>query len=143
MHILKENKGRISTIELIALGALIPMLFFLGSKGLHWYYDNIVNGNDAHFVNTAESVAKVNSLNGIQCPVDGCGGNNCSHHYGDYYLGYYDTISHKIVGSKMEGYNQATTMKAGKTYYHGDIGTMIIEITCKDGEIELKWVKGK
>ncbi|MBP5279545.1 MAG: hypothetical protein J6Z03_03595 [Erysipelotrichaceae bacterium] len=143
MYKLKEDKGRISLIEMVALVLLIPMLAFLGYKGLHWYYDNIVNGNDAHFVNTAESTARVNSLNGMQCPVDGGGGNNCHHLFGDYYRGYYDSISHKIVGEKMEGYNQAETMKAGNTYYHGDVGTMIIEIDCQDGVIELKWVKGK
>ena len=143
MHILKENKGRISLIEMVALIVIIPTLLFLGYKGIYWYYDNIVNGNDAHFVNTAESIARVNSLNGTQCPVDSCCGTNCRHYFGDHYIGYYDSISHKIVGEKMEGYNQASRMKAGKTYYYGDEGTMIIEIDCKDGVIELKWVKGK
>ena len=144
MHIIKNNKGGISTIELLALGFLITVFLFLGYKGVEWYYDSIRNGNDGLYVNTAESVATVNSLNGMQCPVDGCGNNrDCIHKKGDRYVGYFDSISHKIVADPMEGYNQAKTMHVGDKKYSGEIGTMIIEVTCKDGTVELNWVKGK
>ena len=144
MRKLKSNKGRISLIELLALGFLIPVFLFLCFKGVEWYYDAMTNGDDRMYVNTAESIATVNSLNGIQCPVDGCGNSPyCPHRYGDHYVGYYDNISHKIVGTKMKGYNQAKIMRVGNKKYSGEVGTMIIEVTCGDSEIELNWVKGK
>ena len=144
MHILKNNKGRISLIELLALAFLIPAILFLGFKGVEWYYNSMRDGNDGMYVNTAESIAVINSLNGVQCPVDGCGGSAyCTHRRGDHFVGYYDNISHKIVGYKLAGYNQAKIMHVGEKKYSGDEGTMIIEVISGNGEIELNWVKGK
>ncbi|MBR3252410.1 MAG: hypothetical protein IKF80_11955 [Erysipelotrichaceae bacterium] len=144
MHILKNNKGRISLIELLALAFLIPAILFLGFKGVEWYYNSMRNGNDGMYVNTAESIAVINSLNGVQCPVDGCGGSAyCTHRRGDHFVGYYDNISHTIVGYKLAGYNQAKIMHVGEKKYSGDEGTMIIEVISGNGEIELNWVKGK
>ena len=141
---LKNNRGRISIIELFALGFLIPALLFLGFKGVEWYYGTMKNGNDGLYVNTAQSLAIINSLNGAQCPVDGCGhAVFCTHRKGDRFVGYYEPVSHKIVANPMKGYNQAKIMHVGEKKYSGDEGTMIIEVVCGNGEVELNWVKGK
>ena len=141
---IKENKGRVSTIELVAIVFLSVAAIFLGFKGLNWYYDSLTNGNDSLMANTAESVARVNSLNGLQCPVGDCPhGDKCTHLKGSYYVGYFDSVGNKIVANPTEGYNQAETMKIGKNKYYGEIGTMVIEIKCKEGTVELNWVLGK
>jgi len=144
MKKIKENKGRISTIELVTLLFLGAFLLFLGIKGLNWYYSAMKNGNDGLMVNTAESVAIVNSLNGMQCPVNDCGhGENCPHRRGEYYVGYFDAVGNKIVEYPPKGYNQAKVMHVDDKKYYGDEGTMVIEVLCKDGVIELNWVKSK
>ena len=139
-----NNKGRISLLELIIIILLILEGAFILLKSGDWLADKSTSGNDRLLENTADSTARVNSLNGMDCPVDGCGrGALCTHKQGDYYVGYFESVSHKIVAYPPKGYNQNYEMRIGKTKYYGDPGTMVIEIRCKEGVVELNWVKGR
>lgn len=143
MKILKEKKGRISLLELIVIILLIIEGAYMLTKGFGWYADNATTGDDKLLVNTADSTARVNSLNGQFCPVSDCGSHgDCIHLKGEYYIGYFDSKTHHIVGYAPKGYNQNNEMVIGKETYYGAPGTMVIEIRCKDGEVYLRWVKG-
>ena len=41
-------------------------------SALGWTSDKVNSGNDAFTLNTCESVTKVNSLDGYDCPVNDC-----------------------------------------------------------------------
>ncbi|MBR2787550.1 MAG: hypothetical protein IKD94_00155 [Erysipelotrichaceae bacterium] len=143
MKILKDTKGRISLLELVIIILLIFEGAYFLTKGFGWYAKNATTGDDKLLVNTAESTAKVNSLNGTNCPVSDClHGDSCTHKRGEYYVGYFDSKTHHIVGYAPKGYNQNNEMYIGDEVYHGAPGTMVIEIRCKDGEVKLAWVKG-
>ena len=143
MYKLKNNKGRISLLELLIIIFIVVEVIFLGYKGLHWYYVELTGGHDGLAANTAYSTAIANSLNGHQCPVSKCGGTNCIHYKNDEYVGYYDAVSHLIVGEPTEGYNQSRVMRIDSKLYFGDPGTMVIEIRCHDDDVSIAWVKVK
>lgn len=67
---------------------------------------HVRRGNDANYVNTCESVAKVNRLNGIHCSVDGClnANEDCVHHHSNGYIDYFDSVSNSIVAHKTKGW---------------------------------------
>lgn len=101
-------------------------------------------GNDGLYANTALSVAKVNSLNGIQCPVNECEKANeiCTHYTSQGYIGYFDGESNTIVGYKPKGYNSSSELEIDGQEYTGAVGTMVIRVTCNEGDIKLDWVTG-
>ena len=55
-------KRRMTLIELLALILIVCEIAFLCIKGYDWMNIHVCRGNDANYVNTCESVAKVNSL---------------------------------------------------------------------------------
>ncbi len=144
MKILKNTKGRISLLELIVIIFLVIEGGYLLTKSLGWYCDKATGGDDSLLVNTADSTARVNSLNGQCCPVSDCGSyGECEHFKGQYYVGYYDDVTHHIVAYPKKGYNQNQEMHIKDKTYYGDPGTMVIEIRCRSGEVLLDWVKGR
>lgn len=144
MNKLKDTKGRISVLELLIIIFIVVEVIFLGYKGLHWYYVESTGGNDAFAANTAYSTAIANSLNGSQCPVSDCGsGKDCIHYKVDEYVGYYDEETHHIVGTPPKGYNQSKVMRIKSKIYFGDPGTMVLEIRCRNDEVNISWVKVK
>ena len=143
---LKEKRGRISALEMIVIIVLVAEALFLGYKGITWYIDSMAKGDDALMVNTAESVARINSNNGMNCVVNKCASNSngqCPHQWGEGYVGYFDNVSNTIVESKPPGYNQAKVMTVGDQEYYGEINTMVIRVYVKPNHIELSWVLGK
>ena len=144
MNKLKDNKGRISLLELLIIIFIVVEVIFLGYKGIHWYYVELTGGNDGLAANTAYSTAVANSLNGHQCPVSKCdGGSECAHFKNDEYVAYYDLETHLIVGEAPKGYNQSKVMRINSKLYFGDPGTMVIEIRCRDDDVSISWVKVK
>ena len=144
MKIFKDRRGRISLIELIVIIFLVVEGFYLVTKGFGWYADKATTGDDSFLVNTADSTARVNSLNGMCCPVSDCGSSaDCVHLKGEYYVGYFDETTHHIVAYPPIVYNQNQEMHIGDQVYYGDPGTMVIEIRCRNGEVKLDWVKGR
>lgn len=143
MKKLKDNKGRISLLELLIIIFIVVEVVFLGYKGLHWYYVELTGGNDGLAANTAYSTAIANSLNGHQCPVSKCGGSDCAHYKNGEYVAYYDAETHLIVGEPPKGYNQSKVMRINSKLYFGDPGTMVIEINCHDDDVNISWVKVK
>lgn len=98
-------KRRMSLIELIALVLIVCEIVFLCIKGYDWMNIHVRQGNDANYVNTCESVAKVNSLNGIHCPVDDCSNANedCVHHHSNGYIGYFTAYLIQSLRIKQKG----------------------------------------
>lgn len=143
MKKLTENKGRISLLELAVIIVLIIEAAYLAMNGFGWTAYRATKGDDRLLVNTADSTARVNSLNGMNCPVSDCPhGDSCTHKRGEYYVGYFESVSHHIVGFAPKGYNQNNEMHIGDEVFYGAPGTMVIEIRCKEGTVELRWVKG-
>lgn len=139
-----NNKGKINYFELgVILLISIELLWYLGIS-FGWLDNRTSLGNDALYANTALSIAKVNSLNGIQCPVNECekGNQNCSHYSSEGYIGYFDSETNTIIGYKPKGYNSSDNPKIDNKEFVGKRGTMVIRITCKDGKIILDWVLG-
>lgn len=139
-----NKKGNITRLELIILLVIgIEVIYFIFSS-YGWLDNHMSLGNDALYVNTAESVAKVNSLDGVDCPVNECekGNINCTHHTSEGYIGYFDSISNTIVGYKPQGYNSSANPKIDDKTCSGEVSTMVIKVTCKDGNIILDWVRG-
>ena len=139
-----DNKGSASLFEVILITAIIIMTaiyFFLGGN---WMKIRMNHGNDSLAANTADSVARINSNNGLNCVVDGCGSSgHCPHWSSLGYIGYFDNIGNKIVGEKPKGYNEYSTMEIGRNQFHGDPGTMVIKVIAKEGEIVVSWELGK
>ncbi|MBR3203298.1 MAG: hypothetical protein IKF60_06905 [Solobacterium sp.] len=144
MRKLLTKEGSANLLEVILITAIILMAavyFFLGGN---WMKLRMDHGNDSLAANTADSVARVNSNNGLNCVVDGCGSSgHCPHWSSLGYIGYFDNIGNKIVGEKPKGYNEYSTMEIGRQQYHGEPGTMVIKVIAKEGEIVVSWELGK
>lgn len=139
---MKNTKGSVSVLEVIVIPLLIVEVLYLLWAGFSWYHRHVAVGNDNMKLNTCESVAKVNSLNGMQCPVNGCDGTNCTHHITDGYIGFYDNVSNTIVGEKTQGYNESEKEVIGKEEYFGEVNSLVIEVKVINGELKYRWVKG-
>jgi len=100
------------------------------------------NGNDSLMANTAESIALVNSSNGLNCPVCGNEG-HCQHWTSEGYIGYFDNISNTIVGEIPKGYNENTTMEIDGKMYYGDRYTMVLQVKTSEEHLTVSWQKGK
>ena len=141
---LSETKGYTNLLELILIIAIVVMAAIYVFWGGSWMKYRMNHGNDSLAANTAESVARVNSNNGMNCVVDGCGSTgHCPHWSSQGYIGYFDNIGNKIVGDRPKGYNEYQTMEIGRQQYHGEPGTMVIRVLAKDGEMILSWELGK
>lgn len=113
-------------------------------NGFGWLGNKVNKGSDAFTLNTCESVTKVNSSNGMDCPVNDCTkGELCTHKAGDYYVGYYDNVKNTIVGYKVSGYNYEDNPVIDGRVFNGLSNTMIIKVTCGNGNITYEWVNGK
>ncbi len=139
-----NQQGRVTIIELIALICIgLELLYFIGNA-FGWLDFNVRSGNDKTYINTCESIAEVNSLNGSQCPVDDCSNSHgtCEHYIMGKYVGYYDITSHKIVGDKMKGYNDSQNPEIAGKVYMGGKNTMILEVIVENNTIQLIWTGG-
>ncbi len=139
---MRNTKGSVSVLEIIVIPLLIVEVLYLLWAGFSWYHRHVASGNDNMKLNTCESVAKVNSLNGMQCPVNGCDGTNCTHHIAGGYIGFYDNVSNTIVGEKTQGYNESEKEVIGKEEYFGEVNSLVIEVKVINGELKYRWVKG-
>ena len=141
---LRDTKGGSNLLTVLLVTAIILMIGIYFLLGGNWMLVRWEHGNDGLRANTADSIARVNSNNGMNCVVDGCGSTGICPHYSTIgYIGYYDDIGNKIVGEKTRGYNEYDHMEIGKKKYYGDPGTMVIKVVAKEGEITLSWEKGK
>ena len=139
-----NKKGNINLLELIILIVLGIELILILCNGFGWLGNKVNKGSDSFTLNTCESVTKVNSSNGFDCPVNDCAkGDLCTHKAGDYYVGYYDNIKNTIVGYKVSGYNYEDNPIIDDKVFNGNANTMIIKVTCGNGDIKYEWVKGK
>lgn len=139
-----NKKGNINLLELIILIVLGIELILILCNGFGWLGNKVNKGSDAFTLNTCESVTKVNSSNGMDCPVNDCTkGELCTHKAGDYYVGYYDNVKNTIVGYKVSGYNYEDNPVIDGRVFNGLSNTMIIKVTCGNGNITYEWVKGK
>ncbi len=139
-----NQKGRISIIELLALIVIgVEMLYFLGNA-FGWFNINVRSGLDKTHFTTCENVAKVNSLNGIQCPVDACGNSDgsCEHYLSGKYIGYYDSEHHTIIGNLPDGYNDSENPVIEGKEYIGQKDTMVLEVIVENGQIDIVWTGG-
>ena len=139
---MRNTKGSVSVLEVIVIPLLIVEALYLLWAGFSWYHRHVASGNDNMKLNTCESVAKVNSLNGMQCPVNGCDGTHCTHHITSGYIGFYDNVSNTIVGEKTQGYNESEKEVIGKEEYFGEVNSLVIEVKVINGELKYRWVKG-
>ena len=71
---LHSRAGGVSPFELVLIIGIVLMLAVFGVIIYQYHALQVAHGNDTLAVNTAESVAKTNSLNGISCPVNDCPG---------------------------------------------------------------------
>ncbi len=140
-----NNKGRVSLIELIAIIIIVLEVLFFVASGMGWLNFHVSSGSDSGYLNTCESVTKINSLNGTQCPVNDCSNSSgeCEHYFNGSYIGYFDSVSNTIVGSKTKGYNLSKDPEIDGKSYQGDVGKMIIKVIVKDGSISYEWTGGK
>lgn len=139
-----DNKGRVSYLELgLIILIIIEVLWYIANS-YGWLDDHMSLGNDGLYANTALSVAKVNSLNGVECPVNECQKANelCSHYTSQGYIGYFDGETNTIIADKPKGYNSTSNPTIDGVEYKGEIGTMVLRVTCNNGDIILDWVKG-
>ncbi|MBQ9328007.1 MAG: hypothetical protein IJ225_05680 [Solobacterium sp.] len=141
---LNGQEGSVNLLEFGLITAIVLMAavyFFLGGS---WMKIRMNHGNDSLAVNTADSVARINSNNGLNCVVDGCGSSgHCPHWSSIGYIGYFDNVANKIVGEKPKGYNEYSTMEIDRNQFHGDPGTMVIKVIAKEGEMVLSWELGR
>lgn len=139
-----NNKGKVSYLELGLIILIVIELLWYIANSYGWLDSHMSSGNDGLYANTALSVAKVNSLNGIQCPVNECekGNEICTHYTSQGYIGYFDGESNTIVGIKPKGYNSNANPTLNGKEYIGDVGTLVLRITCNEGDISLDWVPG-
>ena len=138
-------KRRMTLIDLLALILIVCEIVFLCIEGYDLMSIHVRRGNDANYVNTCESVAKVNRLNGIHCSVDGClnANEDCVHHHSNGYIDYFDSVSNSIVAHKTKGYNSCKNPEVQGKEYSGNAGEMILEVIVKDGTISVQWTGGK
>lgn len=142
MKKLGGNRGEISVLELILIPLIVFFAVFFLIQGGDWMKIRVNHGNDGLTANTAESVARINSNNGLNCPVDGSSG-RCPHWTSSGYIAYYDNVGNTIVGEKPYGYNEDSTMVIDGKKYYGDPGTMVIKVVCSEGKITLSWEEGR
>lgn len=140
--------GKISNLEMMLIVLIALMCLFITFKGVQWAADNTAHGNDSLLANTAESEARINSNNGLNCVVQDCpsrSGGVCSHQIGNdgTTVGYLDKTTKHIVGEKPYGYNEYTEMDIGDMQYFGERNTMVIQVTAKDGVVTASWVPGR
>ena len=141
---LNNKKGNINLLELIILIVLGIELILILCNGFGWLGNKVNKGSDAFTLNTCESVTKINSSEGYDCPVNDCAkGGLCTHKVGDYYVGYFDDVKNTIVGYKVSGYNYEDNPKINGKEYKGNANTMIIKVTVGNGDIRYEWVLGK
>jgi hypothetical protein len=141
---LKSTSGGVSRREVLLVALIAVMTLFFAFEGMHFLDMQQRKGNDALRENTAISVARVNSNNGMNCVVDGCGSTGYCPHYSTIgYIGYFDNIGNIIVGEKPKGYNEYNKMEIGKNTYYGDPGTMVLKVVAREGEVTVSWEKGK
>ena len=130
---------------MIALIVLFAVFFLVNA--LDWYRTALAHGDDRLMVNTAESEARINSGAGVGCPVDGCSGGTgafrCVHWNGSRYVGFYEHVTHKIIGTRPEGYNESAEMKTAVRTYYGKPGTMVIKVVTGGGTLSISWEAGK
>lgn len=139
-----NKKGSINLLELVILIVLGIELILILFNGFGLLGNKVNKGSDAFTLNTCESVTKVNSSNGMDCPVNDCTkGELCTHKAGDYYVGYYDNVKNTIVGYKVSGYNYEDNPVIDDRVFNGNANTMIIKVTCGNGNISYEWVNGK
>lgn len=140
-----NNKGRVSLIEIIAILCIVCEVVFLVGSGYGWLDFHMSSGNDGGYVNTCESVAKVNSLNGVNCPVNNCGNSDgsCVHHTAQGYIGYFDSVSNTIVATRPKGYNSSANPSVNGKHYTGEVGKMVLEVRVNNGKIDIWWTGGK
>ncbi len=139
-----NKKGSINVLELVILIVLGIELILILCNGFGWLGNKANKGSDAFTLNTCESVTKVNSSNGFDCPVNDCAkGELCTHKVGDYYVGYFDDVKNTIVGYKVSGYNYEDNPIIDDKVFNGNANTMIIKVICGNGDIKYEWVKGK
>lgn len=142
---LKSSSGSISRLELILIIVIsIESVFVVYQFGSYLVHQQ-AKGDDALMVNTADSVARVNSNSGMNCVVNDCDNSKgiCTHHYDEGYVGYFDNNSNTIIGTLPSGYNEYTEMEASGITYYGAVNSMVIKAVAKDGTVTLSWVPGK
>lgn len=140
-----NHKGKVTLLELVCIIVIILCGLYFIANSYGWLDSHMSTGNDALYANTALSVAKVNSLNGVDCPVNDCSdpSGECIHYTSMGYVGYFDGDSNTIVGKKMKGYNSNPNPVIDDKSYVGNTATMVLRITCKNGDITLDWVRGE
>ena len=137
---LHSRAGGVSPFELVLIIGIVLMLAVFGVIIYQYHALQVAHGNDTLAVNTAESVAKTNSLNGISCPVNDCPGGDCPHHFLNRYVGYYDYTSHKIVARPTGTYNQSKNPEALDKTYKGEAQTMLLRVVTENGTIKIDWI---
>ncbi len=143
MQKLKSQNGQaLSVFELCLVVGIIIMLVFWLFVGSDIILNYQKRGNDNLRENTCESVAMVESNNGMNCPLDGRS-DTCPHYTSNGYVSYYDDISNTLVESKPYGYNDYNVMKIGNQKYYGPEGSMVIKVYCQEGHIQYSWEIGK
>lgn len=141
---INNKNGNINLLELVILIVVGIELILILCNGFGWLGNKVNKGSDSFTLITCESVTKANSSNGFDCPVNDCAkGELCTHKVGDYYVGYFDNVKNTIVGYKVSGYNYEDNPVIDGRVFNGNANTMIIKVTCGNGNITYEWVKGK
>lgn len=140
-----DKRGSISLFELLIILVIVLEVIVVIIGSFNWYDDKFSTGSDSLYLNTCESVAKVNSLNGQICPVNKCGNSegNCVHHTSTGYIGYFDSVSNTIVANKPSGYNLGDNPSIDGKQYSGEKSSLVLRVLVYDGNIYYDWVKGK
>ncbi len=142
---LKDITGAVTRREVLLIALIAVMCAFFAIEGIRYLSAQQRKGEDALRENTAESVAMVNSNNGLGCPVDSCGNNrgSCAHYVNGEYIGYYDDINNAIIAQRPFGYNDYEVMTIGDETWRSPTGTMVIRVVTGDGKVKLDWERGK
>lgn len=142
---IRDRTGSISRLELLLIIGICIESVFLVYQFSRYLVNQQAKGDDALMVNTADSVARINSNNGMNCVVNDCGNSTgvCTHHHDEGYIGYFDNVTNTIVGTLPSGYNEYTVMEADNQEYYGAVNSMVIQVVAKEGVMELSWVPGK
>ena len=142
MNKLRSSKG-LSRIEIICIVGISVILLFFTYSVVNWYHVSQLRAEDKIMANTAKRVAEMNTV-GSPCPVDNCdGGEMCTHKAEEGYVGYFDHPTNAIYGERKKGYNQYREITLSGKTYTGEVGTLVIKVVCRDGDIRLSWVKGR
>lgn len=142
MNKLRSSKG-FSRIELICIVGISAVLLFFAYSALNWYHISQRKAEDKIIANTALHTAEMNTV-GSPCPVNSCDGKTaCTHKTEEGYVGYFDHPTNAIYGERKKGYNQYREITLSGKTYTGEVGTLVIKVVCRDGDIRLSWVKGR